>query len=144
MLIFTPETVGNYEVNLSIEDISDEVVAKEIFYFNAIPETLEVAIVESETGITLPAAPSIAKKNTKRQHAKRSQNQLIKKKKPKKRSKGEKQPKKPKITQVKYAIQISAWPSLEEARKHPVTSDSCECRHFISSVQVNEVTKMLH
>ena len=39
MLIFTPETVGNYEVNLSIEDISEEVVAEAIFYFKAKLET---------------------------------------------------------------------------------------------------------
>ena len=61
MLIFTPETVGNYEVNLSIEDISEEVVREEIFYFKAIPETTEVAIVEPEQQIQ-PPVPSIIEK----------------------------------------------------------------------------------
>ena len=62
MLLFTPKTAGNYEVNLSIEDISEEVVAKELFYFKAIPETTEVAIVESKKG-TAPAPPAIIEKN---------------------------------------------------------------------------------
>jgi len=57
MLIFTPETVGNYEVNLSIEDISEEVVSEETFYYKAIPETTEGAIVEPEKQIR-PSVPS--------------------------------------------------------------------------------------
>ena len=66
MLIFTPKTIGNYEVNLSIEDISDEVVAKEIFYYKVIPETPEVAIVESNKETLSPTSPVItAKKPTK-------------------------------------------------------------------------------
>ena len=35
MLIFTPEKEGKYEVKLSVEDISDEVVATKIFFFEA-------------------------------------------------------------------------------------------------------------
>ena len=118
MLIFTPKTVGNYEVNLSIEDISDEVVAKEIFYYKVIPETTEVAIVESNEE-TLTPTPSIitAKKPTKKTPNK-SQSKLAEKQKTQKFSKNKKQPPKLPKTPTKYAIQISSWPSLEEARKY--------------------------
>ena len=46
MLIFSPSIEGNYQIHLSITDISDEVVSEEMFYYKAIPETLSVAIIE--------------------------------------------------------------------------------------------------
>ena len=118
MLIFTPETVGNYEVNLSIEDISEEVVAEEIFYFKAIPETTEVAIVEPKRGAPSPAPPTIAGKKPKKRAAKKTQTKTAKEQIPKKTSEQKKQPSKFKISNAEYAIQISAWPTLEEARKY--------------------------
>jgi cell division septation protein DedD len=117
MLIFTPETVGYYEVHLSIEDISEEVVWEEIFYFKAIPETTEVAIVEPEKGIR-PPVPSIIEMMPENKTAINSQSSHKNTQKPKKTpAKTEPQPKSM-VSQTEYAIQISAWPSLEEARKH--------------------------
>ena len=73
MLIFTPETAGYYEVYLSIEDISDEVVAKEIFYYKAIIETTEAARVEPKIGISPSTPPLITKEKPKKQPPKRTQ-----------------------------------------------------------------------
>jgi cell division septation protein DedD len=117
MLIFTPETVGNYEVNLSIEDISEEVVAEEIFYFKAIPETTEVAIIEPEKEIQ-PPEPSIIAMKPETQTAIKSKSIPANNQKSKKTPTVKKQPPKSMVSLVEYAIQISAWPSLEEARKH--------------------------
>ena len=72
MLIFTPEVVGYYEVNLSIEDISEEVIDNKIFYFKAIPETMEVAIIEPKK-TTLPyAPPTISLEQSEKQTADRN------------------------------------------------------------------------
>ena len=46
MLIFSPELEGDYQIHLSITDISDEVIAEEMFYYRAIAETIEVAIAK--------------------------------------------------------------------------------------------------
>ena len=46
MLIFSPKIEGNYQLHLSITDITHEIIAEELFYYKAIPETLEVSIVE--------------------------------------------------------------------------------------------------
>jgi len=117
MLIFTPETVGNYEVNLSIEDISEEVLAEEIFYFKAIPETTEVAIVEPEKEIR-PPAPSIIKRKPETQTTINLQSNPNNYQKRKKTPEGHEQSPESVLSHTQYAIQISAWPSLEEARKH--------------------------
>tara|TARA_B100000315_G_C14349258_1_gene483227 strand:- start:17 stop:745 length:729 start_codon:yes stop_codon:yes gene_type:complete len=113
MLIFKPEAVGDYEVNLSIEDISDEVVAKEIYYFKVIPETTEVSIVEPQK------TPSSTKQSIpKNKHAKKTRSKPSIKQNTTQSTERKKQRRKSPITQNKYAIQISAWPSLEEARQH--------------------------
>ena len=117
MLIFTPETVGNYEVNLAIEDISEEVVAEEIFYFKAIPETTEVAIVEPKKEIQ-PPVRSIIEMKAETQTAIKSESKPANNQKPKKTTAVKKQPPRSMVSLTEYAIQISAWPSLEEARKH--------------------------
>ncbi len=117
MLIFTPLTVGNYEVNLSIEDISEEVVAEEIFYFKAIPETTEVAIVEPKKEIQ-PPVRSIIEMKAETQTAIKSESKPANNQKPKKTTAVKKQPPRSMVSLTEYAIQISAWPSLEEARKH--------------------------
>ena len=39
MLIFSPSIEGKYEIYLSITNISDEIIANETFYYNAIPDT---------------------------------------------------------------------------------------------------------
>ena len=116
MLIFTPKTVGNYEVNLSIEDISEEVVSEEIFYFKAIPETTEVAIVEPEKEIR-PPVPSIIEMKPETQTAINSQSNSEYNQKRKNTSAGHELPSESMISHAEYAIQVSAWPSLEEARK---------------------------
>jgi len=117
MLIFTPLTVGNYEVNLSIEDISEEVVSEETFYYKAIPETTEVAIVEPEKQIR-PSVPSIIEMKPETQTAINSQSHSQNNPKPKETTAGQEQPQESIISYTEYAIQIAAWPSLEEARKH--------------------------
>ena len=117
MLIFTPKKAGSYEVNLSIEDISDEVIAKEIFYFKAVPETTEVAIVESKKG-TAPAPPAIIEKNPEKQAVGKMQTRSIKEQTPTKSSKKNTRSTQSNISNAEYAIQISAWPTLEEARKY--------------------------
>ena len=118
MLLFTPKTAGNYEVNLSIEDISEEVVAKELFYFKAIPETTEVAIVKPKKGTQSPVPPTTTEKKPKKRAAQKTQPKTDKEQKSNKTSERKKQPSKFKISNVEYALQISAWPTLEEARKH--------------------------
>ena len=117
ILIFTPKIVGNYEVNLTIEDISDEVVSEEIFYFKAVPETLEVSITEYDEAAQQSILANIT--NNKPALTTSTQSQI----KPKKKENSKKQvirkspPKKSKLTHAVYAIQIYALPSLEEARK---------------------------
>ena len=118
MLIFTPKTIGNYEVNLVIEDISEEVVAKEIFYYKAIIATIEAASVKPEIEISSAAPPLITKEKPEKPPLKRTQTRHANDKKTKKPSKRKQQLAKSKIMHAEYAIQISAWPSLEEARKH--------------------------
>ncbi len=115
MLIFTPKIIGNYDVNLTIEDISEEIVAKQNYYFIAIPETTELAIIKPNKEIssksTITSKSSISKE---KKHKKKQINQSISKSK-------NKQHKKTLInnsSNTKYALQISAWPSLEDARNH--------------------------
>ena len=117
IFIFTPKIIGNYQIKLDIEDISEEIIAKEIFYFRAIPETTEVAIAEYKQ-ITPTTSPATIKKKYKKQLPKKSPPRITPKNKIQKSQKKTKQPNTSKITNVKYAIQISAWHSLEEARKH--------------------------
>ena len=61
MLIFSPTVKGDYQIHLSITDISDEVVAEEMFYFRAIAETLDVAIVEPKPNKEVPVQTSVVK-----------------------------------------------------------------------------------
>ena len=109
MLIFSPELEGDYQIHLSITDISDDVIAEEMFYYRAIPETLEVAIAKlsSEMKTTVPS--STVKKPQKKTKAKKENiNQSKSRKKRNKSSKNTKN--------VHYTIQVAAWPSLEHAR----------------------------
>ena len=127
MLIFTPKIIGNYEVSLSIEDISEEIVEQHTFLYIAIPETSEVVITELKDTET---------KNISKKHI--TINEEIKKdlplsnKKPKKKSKKKPKKKKERLSKknsnkkntsnfksnTEHILQISAWPTLEEARKH--------------------------
>ena len=109
MLIFSPELEGDYQIHLSITDISDDVIAEEMFYYRAIPETLEVAIAKlsSEMKTTVPS--STVKKPQKKTKAKKENiNQSKERKKRNESSKNTKN--------VHYTIQVAAWPSLEHAR----------------------------
>ena len=113
MLIFSPKVEGDYQIHLSITDISDEVIAEEMFYYRAIAETLEVAIakIKPEEEISLP--PSVVKKPEKKITPKVKKNKSSKSaKKPARQSKTRR-----KSDNVDYTIQIAAWPSLEQARK---------------------------
>ena len=104
MLIFSPETEGHYKINLSITDISHKIISKEMFYYRAIAETLEVAIAEIKPEKDIPTQSSVVKK---------PKNEIIKlSKSPKKR----KNKSASKTENVHYTIQVAAWPSLEQAR----------------------------
>ena len=111
MLIFTPDTIGNYEISLTIEDIANQVVAKEIFYFNVIHDTSEVAVIKA-IDVSPLTTPSISEKKPEIQPAKKSQPRLISNQNSRQSSKRKTQPQKTNITINEYAIQISAWPSL--------------------------------
>ena len=115
MLIFTPKIIGNYDIKLSIEDISEEIVAKQNYYFIAIPETTELAIIKPKKEIpsksTIPSKSNISKE---KKEKKKKINQSISKS----NKKQKKQSLKNNFSNTKYALQISAWPSLEDARKH--------------------------
>ena len=104
MLIFSPSIKGNYKVHLSITDISHEVIAEEMFYYQAIAETLEVSIAETKPEKDIPKQSSVIRKqkNKKIKHPKPSQKQ---------RKISAK-----KTENIHYTIQIAAWPSLEQAR----------------------------
>ena len=104
MLIFSPKMEGDYNIHLSITDISHEVISEEIFYYRAIAETLEVAIAETKPEKDVPTQSSVVKKPN---------NEIIKlSKSPQKRKKQSAS-----ITEnIRYTIQVAAWPSLEQAR----------------------------
>ena len=109
MLIFSPKLEGDYQIHLSITDISDEVIAEEIFYYRAIAETIEVAIAKPNSEEDITKQISTVKKTKKKNRAKTNINQQSKtRKKQNKKSTN--------IDNVHYTIQVAAWPSLEYAR----------------------------
>ena len=104
MLIFSPEIEGDYKIHLSITDISHEVISEEIFYYRAIAETLEVAIAGTKPERDIPTQSSVVKK---------PKNEIIiLSKSPQKRNKQSAS----KTKNIRYSIQVAAWPSLEQAR----------------------------
>ena len=113
MLIFSPDIEGDYQIHLSITDISDEIIAEEMFYYRAITETLEVTIAKIIPKEKIPSLPSVVnmpeKKTTLKARGKKSPKSS---KKTARQSQGRK-----KSENVDYTIQIAAWPSLEQARK---------------------------
>ena len=113
MLIFSPKVEGDYQIHLSITDISDEVIAEEMFYYRAIAETLEVAIAKIKPEEEIPPLSSVVKMPEKKTTPK------ARKKKPSKSSKKTDRQSKTsrKSENVDYTIQIAAWPFLEQARK---------------------------
>ena len=109
MLIFSPKLEGDYQIHLSITDISDEVIAEEMFYYRAIAETIEVAIAKPSPEENITKQISTVKKPKKKTRAKTNINQQSKRR--KKQNK-----KSTNIDNVHYTIQVAAWPSLEHAR----------------------------
>lgn len=104
MLIFTPNEEGKYHIHLTITDISDEIVGKEEFYYLAISDTNNNSVITSnlskmpvkkKTNLNT-ATDKKFKKNKKNKHKLNKSNY-------KKHS-------------LKYAIQVSAWPTMQEAR----------------------------
>jgi septal ring-binding cell division protein DamX len=109
MLIFSPKVEGDYQIHLSIADISDEVIAEEMFYYRAIAETIEVAIAKPIPEEDLTKQISTVNEPKKKTRAKTNINQQSKtRKKQNKKSTN--------IDNVHYTIQVAAWPSLEHAR----------------------------
>ena len=104
ILIFSPKIEGDYKIHLSITDISHDVISEEIFYYKAIAETLEVAIEEAKPERDIPTQSSVVKK-PKSERIKLSKS-------PQKRNKQSAS----KTENIHYAIQVAAWPSLEQAR----------------------------
>ena len=70
MLIFSPKLEGDYQIHLSITDISDEVIAQEMFYYRAIAETIEVAIANPIPKEDIAKQISTVQKPKKRTNAK--------------------------------------------------------------------------
>ena len=109
MLIFSPKLKGDYQIHLSITDISDEVIAEEMFYYRAIAETIEVAIAKPIPEEDITKQISTVNEPKKKTRAKTNINQQSKtRKKQNKKSTN--------IDNVHYTIQVAAWPSLEHAR----------------------------
>ena len=104
MLIFSPKIVGNYQIHLSITDISHEIIAEEMFYYKAIPETLEVSLAKAKPEKELLPQSDKVKKPT---------NMLIKHSQPSKKQDVISTAKK---ENIHYTIQIAAWPTFEQAR----------------------------
>ena len=120
MLIFTPNKVGNYEVHLSIEDSSEKIISKEIFYFNARLETTNVSIVDIKKEVLIDGQ-SINKPNPENKILKKPDSKpsnALKKQKKNKRNNVHKKSNSNHTISIKYAIQIASWPSLDEARTH--------------------------
>ena len=113
MLIFTPKAEGNYEIHLSITDISDIIIARETFYYKAIADTIESNIFDDKKLVYETDVSSKIKKPTEK--SKKKQNQK-KKTNSKKSKKHKKKVSKEISNNNSYTIQIAAWPSLEEAR----------------------------
>ena len=78
MLIFSPTLEGDYQIHLSITDISDEVIAEEMFYYRAIAETIEVAIAKPSPEEDITKQISTLKKPKKKTRAKTNINQQSK------------------------------------------------------------------
>ena len=109
MLIFSPKLEGDYQIHLSITDISDEVIAEEMFYYRAIAETIEVAIAKPSPEEDITKQISTVKIPKKKTRAKTNINQQSKtSKKQNKKSQNR--------NNEHYTIQVAAWPSLEHAR----------------------------
>jgi len=110
MLIFSPIMEGDYQIHLSITDISDEIIAEEMFYYRAIPETLEVAITKAKSELEIAEEQSkikkLPKKNKPTIEKEKVSNPTGKQ--------GKKIVKENK--HINYTIQVSAWPTLELAR----------------------------
>ena len=106
MLIFSPKVEGDYQIHLSIADISDEVIAEEMFYYRAIAETTEVAIANPDSKEDIIKELSTEQKPKKKIKAKTKTIQQSKKH----------SNKSAKNNNLHYTIQVAAWPSLEHAR----------------------------
>ena len=109
MLIFSPKLEGDYQIHLSITDISDEVIAEEMFYYRAIAETIEVAIAKPSPEEDITKQISTVKKPKKKTRAKTNIIQQSKTRKKQNKISTN-------IYNVHYTIQVAAWPSLEHAR----------------------------
>ena len=106
MLIFSPKLEGDYQIHLSITDISDEVIAEEMFYYRAIAETIEVAIANPDPEEDIAKKLVTEHKPKKKNKAKTKNIQQSNKHNNKSANKNN----------VHYTIQVAAWPSLEHAR----------------------------
>ena len=109
MLIFSPIIEGDYQIHLSITDISDEVVAEEMFYYRAVPETLEVAIVKPKTDKKYSEPNLVIDKPKKKSPLTKKKVEINTQKESNKRKKK---------SNVNFTIQVSSWPSLEQARSN--------------------------
>ena len=113
MLIFTPNSEGDYQIHLSITDISNEVIAEELFYYRVVAETLEVAIAPQKPDEKSPHSSSIVKKpkpTLPPEIQKKTKSRPVQKVR-------KKAPVKKQAKDANYTIQVAAWPSLELARK---------------------------
>ena len=105
IMLFTPDTPGEYSISLIIENMSGDVLGEESFLLIAEQETEKVrqssSLVEEHT-----TTPAVAKKVDEKKVDLPSTKPIVVTP-AKKKTAGNRA----------YTIQVSAWPSLEEARK---------------------------
>ena len=105
IMLFTPNTPGKYFISLVVENMSGDVLGEESFF-----------LIAEEPRETVPQASSREDKPTSTSH-------VVKKVDEKKLTKpsiiplAEASAQKKAVDNRPYTIQVSAWPSLEEARK---------------------------
>jgi cell division septation protein DedD len=105
IMLFTPDTPGEYSISLIVENMSGDVLGDESFLLIAEEQTEKVHQASS-LAKELTTTPTVAKKVDEKKVDLPSTTPIV-------------------VTSVKkkttdnrgYTIQVSAWPSLEEARK---------------------------
>ena len=104
IMLFTPDTPGEYVISLIIENMSGDVLGEESFLL--IAEEAVESIPTVSTPINNPLDTPILKKSEERKVNLPSASTLA-----------ETPVKKKTVENRPYTLQVAAWPSLEEARK---------------------------
>ena len=103
IMLFTPDTPGEYAISLIIENMSGDVLGEESFLL--IAEEAVESIPTVSTPINKPIDTSILKKSDEKKVNLPSASPIV-----------ETPVKKNTVDNRPYTLQVAAWPSLEEAR----------------------------